>query len=81
MLAMGLPIVSTPMGFEGIPDDGYPLADSPTKMAELAIELHRSEEGLELIAERGRRLALDFFSESAGVRYAEALLALVGGKS
>ncbi len=79
MLAMGLPVVSTPMGFEGIPSHDYPLAATPTEIAHLAMDLHRKGK-LGPIGEHGRRLAVELFSESAGRRYAEDLLTLVAGR-
>ena len=80
---MGLPIVTTSLGAEGVnAEDGRDMivADDPAEFAAAAARLLRDDGLCESLGERARAMALECFSWEKGVEELErVLLSLVPG--
>lgn len=84
-MAMGLPIVTTSLGAEGVEaEDGADMfiADAPEEFAAAVLRLLRDDGLCERLGEKARRLAEECFSWEKGVeRLERVLLELVGEKA
>jgi glycosyltransferase involved in cell wall biosynthesis len=82
-MAMGLPIVTTSLGAEGVrAENGRDmiLADDPASFADAVFRLLNDQDMCEALGERARTLACDLFSWQTGVDELErVLIELIGG--
>ena len=76
-MAMGIPVVSTRLGAEGMPvqhRDNILLAETPAEFIQNTVELFQDESLNQKVSRNGRRLVEDNFSWQKGVEQLEAIL-------
>jgi glycosyltransferase involved in cell wall biosynthesis len=81
-MAMGMPIVTTSLGAEGVDaEDGRDMlfADEPASFAEAVVSLLEDNSKCERLGERARSLAVERFSWEKGVEELEQVLTAVVG--
>lgn len=82
-MACGIPVVSTPLGAEGIPardGENLLLADSPEELAAATVRLLTDENLKRRVGEAGRELVVEKYSWQKGVEILERVLHEVTGK-